>query len=154
MNFIFLVFDKKKKKKTGSCQPICGIIIANKSFSSAKAALVCSFRASGKNRRHLGCRNVMRSRGCAVQNKTIYLNKRNQLSTLPTVAQWITRNQTRNARPLRPCSNMGYYFTSKYGQNRGLEEFTTTFRGIMNLLPSQPRFLARLPRWQQTPMKY
>ena len=35
--------------KPGSFQPICGIIIANKSFSSAKAALVCSFRASGKN---------------------------------------------------------------------------------------------------------
>ena len=49
---------------------------------------------------------------------------------------------------------MGYYFTSKYGQKRGLEEFTSTFRGIMNLLPSQPRFLARLTRWQQTPMKY
>ena len=96
----------------------------------------------------------MRSRGCAVQNKIIYLNKRNQLSTLPTVAHWITRNQTRNARPLRPCSNMGYYFTSKYGQKRGLEEFTSTFRGTMNLLPSQPRFLARLTRWQQTPMKY
>ena len=67
ISFIFLFFDSKP----GSCQPICGIIIANKSFSSAKAALVCSFRASGKNRRHLGCRNVMRSRGCAVQNKGI-----------------------------------------------------------------------------------
>ena len=57
ISFLFLFFDS--------------IIIANKSFSSAKAALVCSFRASGKNRRHLGCRNVMRSRGCAVQNKGI-----------------------------------------------------------------------------------
>jgi len=47
----------------------------NKSFSSAKAALVCSFRASEKNRRHLGCGNVMRSRGCAVQNKGITLTK-------------------------------------------------------------------------------
>ena len=47
-----------KRIKTESCQPIYGIVIANKSFSSAKAALVCSFRASGKNRRHLGCRNV------------------------------------------------------------------------------------------------
>ena len=47
--------------------------IASKSFSSAKAALVCSFRACGKNRRHLGCSNVMRSRGCAVQNKGITL---------------------------------------------------------------------------------
>ena len=63
--------------KPGSCQPICGIISANKSFSSAKAALFCSFRASGKNRRHLGCRSVMRSSGCAVQNKgiTITLTK-------------------------------------------------------------------------------
>ena len=60
--------------KPGSCQPICGIIIGNKSFSSAKAALVCSFHASGKNCRHLGCRNVMRSRGCAVQNKGITLS--------------------------------------------------------------------------------
>ena len=65
ISFIFLFFDSKPE----SCQPICGIIIANKSFSSAKAALVRSFRASGKNRRHLGCSIVMRSRGCAVQNK-------------------------------------------------------------------------------------
>ena len=70
ISFIFLFFDSKP----GSCQPICGIIIANKSFSSAKAALVCSFRASGKNRRHLGCGNAMRSGGCAVQNKEITLN--------------------------------------------------------------------------------
>ena len=70
ISFIFLFFDSKP----GSCQPICGYIIANKSFSSAKAALVCSFRASGKNRRHLGCSNVMRSRGRAVQNKGITLN--------------------------------------------------------------------------------
>ena len=67
---IFLFFDTK----LGSCQPICGIIIANKSFSSAKAALVCSFRASGKNRRHLGCRNVMCSRRCTVQNKGMTLS--------------------------------------------------------------------------------
>ena len=67
--FHFLVFHSKP----GSCQPICGIIIANKSFSSAKAGLVCSFRASWKNRRHLGCSNVMHSRGCAVQNKGITL---------------------------------------------------------------------------------
>ena len=45
----------------------------NKSFSSAKAALVCSFRAGENNRRHPGCGNVMRSRGCAVQNKGITL---------------------------------------------------------------------------------
>ena len=49
--FHFLVFDSKP----ASCQPICGIIIANESLSSAKASLVCSFRARGKNRRHLGC---------------------------------------------------------------------------------------------------
>ena len=64
-----LFFDSKPE----GCQPICRIVIANKSFSSAKAALICSLRASGKNRRHLGCRNVMRSRGCAVQNKGITL---------------------------------------------------------------------------------
>ena len=69
ISFIFLFFNSKP----GSCQPICSIIIANKSFSSAKAALVCSFRASGKNRRHLGCPNVIRNRGCAVQNKGITL---------------------------------------------------------------------------------
>ena len=69
ISFIFLFFHSKP----GSCQPICGIIIANKCFSSAKAALFCSFRASGKNRRHLGCSNVMRSRGCALQNKGITL---------------------------------------------------------------------------------
>ena len=68
-SFIFLFFDSKP----ASCQPICGIIIANKSFSSAKETLVCSFRPSGKNRRHLGCGNVMHSRGCAVQNKGITL---------------------------------------------------------------------------------
>ena len=78
ISFIFLFFDSKP----GSSQPICGIIIANKSFSSAKAALVCSFRASWKNRRHLGCSNVMRSRGCAVQNKGITLNG---------IMQWNTR---------------------------------------------------------------
>ena len=68
--FIFLFFDSTP----GSCQPICGIIIANKGCSSAKAPLVCSFRASGKNRSHFGCRNVMRSRECAVRNKGITLN--------------------------------------------------------------------------------
>ena len=68
-SFIFLFFDSKP----GSCQPICGIIIANKSFSSAKETLVCSFRAGGTNRRHLGCGNVMRNRGYAVQNKGITL---------------------------------------------------------------------------------
>ena len=62
--------------KPGSFQPICGIIIANKSFSSAKAALVCSFRASGKNCRHLECRNVIHSRGCPVQNKGITLREK------------------------------------------------------------------------------
>ena len=67
--FIFFFFDPRP----GSCQPICGILITNESFSSAKAALVCSSRASGKNCRHLGCRNVMRRRGCAVQNKGITL---------------------------------------------------------------------------------
>ena len=67
--FHFLVFDSKP----ASCQPICGIIIANESLSSAKASLVCSFSARGKNRRHLGCRNIMRSRVCAVQNKGITL---------------------------------------------------------------------------------
>ena len=51
--FISLFFDSRP----GSCQLICGISIANKRFSSAKAALVCSFRASGKSRRHLGCCN-------------------------------------------------------------------------------------------------
>ena len=45
----------------------------NKSFSSAKEALVCSFRAGGTNRRHLVCGNAIRSRGCAVQNKGITL---------------------------------------------------------------------------------
>ena len=69
ISFIFLFFDSKP----ASCQPICGIIIANKSFSSANVTLVCSFRAIGKNRRHLGCRNVVPSKGCAVQNKGITL---------------------------------------------------------------------------------
>ena len=53
ISFIFLFFDSKP----GSCQPICGIIIVNnKSFSSAKAALVCTLY-------------FLRSRGCAVQNR-------------------------------------------------------------------------------------
>ena len=67
ISFIFLFFNSKP-------EPIGGIIIANKSFSAAKAAFVCCFRASGKNHRHLRCRNVMRSRGCAVQNKGLTLN--------------------------------------------------------------------------------
>ena len=41
----FSFFDSKP----GSCLPICGIIITNKSFSFAKAVLVCSFHTSGKN---------------------------------------------------------------------------------------------------------
>ena len=36
---VVLFFDSKP----GSCQPIYGIIIANKSFGSAKAVIVCSF---------------------------------------------------------------------------------------------------------------
>ena len=68
ISFIFLFFDSKP----GSCQPICGI-------SSAKAALVCSFRASGKKRRRLGCRSIMRTRGCAVQTKGITLIQINAL---------------------------------------------------------------------------
>ena len=55
------------------CRSICGIFIANKSFSSAKEALVCSFRVSRKNRRHLGCHNIMYSRGYAVEDKGITL---------------------------------------------------------------------------------
>ena len=66
-----LFFDSKP----GNCQPIYGIIFANKSFSSAKAVLVCYFCASGKNRSHLGCRNVLRSRGYAVQDKGITLEE-------------------------------------------------------------------------------
>ena len=61
--------------KPGSYQPIGGIIIASKSLSSPKAAFVCSFRGSGKNRRHLGCRSILRSRGSAVQNKEITVNR-------------------------------------------------------------------------------
>ena len=48
---VFLFFHSKPR----SCRPICGIIIANKSLSSANAALVFSFCPSRKNRRHLGC---------------------------------------------------------------------------------------------------
>ena len=69
--FFFLFFDMKP----GSYQPIGGIIIASKSLSSAKAAFVCSFRGSGKNCRHLGCRSIIRSRGSAVQNKGITVNR-------------------------------------------------------------------------------
>ena len=63
--FHFLFFDSRP----GSCQLVCVIIISNKSSSSSEAALFCSFRASVKNHRHLGCRNIMRSRGCAVHIK-------------------------------------------------------------------------------------
>ena len=31
------------------------------------------FRASGKNRRYLGCRSIMHRRGCSVQNEGITL---------------------------------------------------------------------------------
>ena len=68
--FIFLFFDSRP----GSCQPICSIIIVNKTLSSANAVPICSFWASGKNRRHVGSRNIMRSRVCAVPNKGITLN--------------------------------------------------------------------------------
>ena len=83
------------------------------------------------------------------------LNKRNQLSTLPTVAHWITRNRTtrRDYKTVMSLLKYEVLVTSKYGQKRGLEEFTNTVRVIMNLLQSQLGFLARLPRWQQTPMK-
>ena len=57
ISFIFFSFDSKP----GSCRPICDIIIANKSCSSAKETLVCSFRAGGTNHRHLGWCDVMRS---------------------------------------------------------------------------------------------
>ena len=77
---IFMFFDSKP----GNCQPICGIISANKSFSSAKAALFCYFRARGKNRRHLGCPNIMRSTGCAVQNKGITLKTQDSYRHLNT----------------------------------------------------------------------
>ena len=50
------------------------LLLRIKALALQKAALVCSFRASGKNCRHLGCGNVMRSRGCAVQNKGITLS--------------------------------------------------------------------------------
>ena len=64
---IFLFFDSR----AGSCQPVFGVIITNRSLSYAKVALV-SF--SGKNHRHLGSRNIVRSRGCAFQDKGVTLS--------------------------------------------------------------------------------
>lgn len=43
-------------------------------------------------------------------------------------------------------------YTQLWTKRRGLcrfEKFSNKLRGIMNLKPSHPRFLARLPRWQQ-----
>ena len=62
-------------------------------LTPAQAALVCSFRASGKNRRHLGCHNVMRSRGCAVQNKGITLSHYTQLK----INQLLERSEPRGS---------------------------------------------------------
>ena len=81
----FVFFDSRP----GSCQRICGIIIANKIFSSAKAALICFFRAGGKNRRHLGCCNIVRSRASAEQNKGITLSQ-NLSSKL--LKEWSSRS--------------------------------------------------------------
>ena len=47
------------------------LLLRIKALALQKRPLFVLFAASGKNRRHLGCSNVMRSRGCAVQNKGI-----------------------------------------------------------------------------------
>ena len=49
------------------------LLVRIKALALQKRAFFVQFRASGKNRRHLGCPNIMRSRGCAVQNKGITL---------------------------------------------------------------------------------
>ena len=59
-----------------------------------------------------------------------------------------------NARPWRHYPNMGSYLHPNMVKNanfRGLRriwEFLPTLRDVIILPPSQPRFLARLPRWQ------
>ena len=45
------------------------LLLRIKALALQKRLLFVLF--AGKNRRHLGCRNIMRSRGCAVQNKGI-----------------------------------------------------------------------------------
>ena len=97
-SFIFLFFDSK----TGICQPICGIIIENKTFTSAKAALVCSFCARRKNCCHLGCGNVMRSRGCAMENKGITLTC--------LTGKWIFLRNLNNRRTVKSILLISMFF--------------------------------------------
>ena len=60
-----------------------------------------------------------------------------------------------NTRPWRHYPNMGSYLHPNMVKNanfRGLRriwEFLPTLRSVIILPPSQPRFLARLPPWQQ-----
>ena len=57
-----------------------------------------------------------------------------------------------NTRPWRHYPNMGSYLHPNNANFRGLRriwEFLPTLRGVIILPPSQPRFLARLPPWQQ-----
>ena len=60
--------------KTTTSQPRRIIMIALKSFSTAKSAFVVSLQMAGEKRRHVRSRNVMRSITCVVQNKGIILN--------------------------------------------------------------------------------
>lgn len=83
-HFFQILFSESRP---GTCRPICGILITNKSFHSAKTALACSFHASGKNGRHLRCRNVMSRKGCAVQNEGITLKSEIWISKIQ-IFQW------------------------------------------------------------------
>ena len=50
------------------------LLVRIKALALQKRPFFCSFHPSGKNRHHLGCRNVKRSSGCTVQNKGITLS--------------------------------------------------------------------------------
>ena len=51
------------------------LLLRIKALALQKRPLFVLFALVGRTLRHIGCRNIMRSRGCAVQNKGITLNR-------------------------------------------------------------------------------
>ena len=69
----FLSFSCFSIANQEAVSPSAALLVRLKALAFQKRPFFCSFRASVKKRRHLGCPNIMRSRGCAVQNKGITL---------------------------------------------------------------------------------
>ena len=69
--FLFFLFFETRQ---GSCPPICGILITNKKLPLCKSGPYLFFSRQRKNGCHLRCRNnVIRKKGCVVQNEGITL---------------------------------------------------------------------------------